>query len=63
VSVGLAQAERDRQPGGWAHRSRRKIAALFTGGSVSAFVTVHLVHLASAAAAPAAVQFLCRIAH
>jgi hypothetical protein len=48
---------------GWAHRSGRKVGALLTGGSVSAFVVLHVVHLASVAAAPAAFQFICRLAH
>jgi hypothetical protein len=47
----------------WAHRWGRKTAALFTGGSVSAFVVLHVVHVASVAAAPAAFQFICRLAH
>jgi hypothetical protein len=42
-------------------RLGRKIAAIFTGGSLSGMVLVHVVHLASVAAAPTAFQFVCQI--
>jgi hypothetical protein len=53
----------DESRGEWARRSRRMIAAFFTGGSVSAVIGLHVVHIASVAAAPAAFQFVCRLAH
>jgi len=40
---------------------RRRLAALITGGSVSGFLAVHILHLAAASAAPVAWEFLCRI--
>jgi hypothetical protein len=58
-----AQKPLDEPRRDWARRSRRKIAALLTGGSASAFIALHFVHLASVAAAPAAFQFLCRVTH
>jgi hypothetical protein len=42
-------------------RIGRRIAAILTGGSLSGMVILHVVHLASVAAAPSAFQFLCQI--
>jgi hypothetical protein len=39
----------------------RRIAAVLTGGSVSGMVVLHLVHVATVAAGPTALQFLCQI--
>jgi hypothetical protein len=42
-------------------RLGRRVAAIVTGGSLSGMVLVHVVHLASVAAAPAAFTFLCQL--
>jgi len=44
-------------------RRLRRIAAIFTGGSLSGMVVLHVVHVASVAAGSTAVQFVCQIGH
>lgn len=39
----------------------RRIAAVFTGASISGVMLLHLVHIATVAAGPTALQFLCQI--
>jgi hypothetical protein len=42
-------------------RSCRRITAVLTGGSLSGFATLHLVHLAAGVGAPTVVQFACHV--
>jgi hypothetical protein len=44
-------------------RQVRRIAAIFTGGSISGIAIMHLVHVASVAAGTTVFQFVCGIGH
>jgi hypothetical protein len=44
-------------------RQARRIAAIFTGGSLSGMALLHFVHVASVAAGTTVFQFICGIGH